>query len=60
MDARAIDPTTFNLSVKKSNGGEEVAHRHPSQIMAEIRHLDTEAASVLNRIQSLIGDPFTE
>ena len=29
MDAKSIDQTTFDLSVKNPNGGEEIAHRSP-------------------------------
>src|SRR5213080_636709 len=36
VDAKNIDPTTFDLSVKNPNGGEEVAHRSPEAIMDEI------------------------
>ncbi len=31
-----IDPTTFDLSVKNPNSGEEVVHRSPQEIMDEI------------------------
>ena len=47
MDAKTIDPTTFDLSVKNPNGGEEVAHRSPQEIMDEIAALDAESAEVL-------------
>ena len=30
VDAKSIDPTTFDLSVKNPNGGEEIAHRSPA------------------------------
>ena len=30
VDAKTIDPTTFDLSVKNPNGGEEVKHRSPA------------------------------
>jgi type I restriction enzyme M protein len=32
-DAKTIDPTTFDLSVKNPNGGEEVTHRRPQDII---------------------------
>ena len=35
MDASTIDPKTVDLSVKNPNGGEEVAHRSPQEIMDE-------------------------
>ncbi len=51
MDAKSIDQTTFDLSVKNPNGGEEVAHRSPAGIMDEIVALDAESAEVLEEIQ---------
>ncbi len=45
--SKDIDPTTFDLSVKNPNGGEEVAHRSPQEIMDEIAALDAESAEVL-------------
>src|SRR5467141_3186046 len=44
VDAKTIDPATFDLSVKNPNGGEAVAHRSPQEIMAEMASLDTESA----------------
>ncbi|MFH1177749.1 MAG: hypothetical protein V1750_10110, partial [Acidobacteriota bacterium] len=44
VDAGSIDQTTFDLSVKNPNGGEEVAHRSPQEIMDEITALDAESA----------------
>jgi type I restriction enzyme M protein len=54
VDAAAIDPTTFDLSVKNPNGGEEIAHRTPQAIMAEIALLDGESAAVLAKIRRLL------
>ena len=54
VDVAAIDPKTFDLSVKNPNGGEEIAHRSPQEIMDEIAALDAESAEVLERIQSLL------
>ena len=47
VDANAIDPATFDLSVKNPNGGEEVTHRSPQAIIEEIIALDAESAEVL-------------
>ena len=44
VDAKSIDQTTFDLSVKNPNGGEEVTHRSPKTIMDEIAALDAESA----------------
>jgi type I restriction enzyme M protein len=54
VDARNIDKNTFDLSVKNPNGGEEIAHRSPQEIMAEIAALDTESAAVLENIKALL------
>jgi len=49
-----IDPTTFDLSVKNPNGGEEVVHRSPQKIMKELADLDKESAKVLTKIRELL------
>ena len=54
MDAGSIDQTTFDLSVKNPDGGEEVAHRSPQAILDEIAALDAESAEVLGRIRTLL------
>jgi len=54
IDANSIDQTTFELSVKNPNGGEEVVHRDPEAIMREIAELDTESAQVLEKIKALL------
>jgi type I restriction enzyme M protein len=50
----AGDTATFDLSVKNPNGGEEVIHRSPQAIMAEIAALDAESAEVLANIRRLL------
>ena len=54
VDAKTIDPTTFDLSVKNPNGGEEIAHRSPAGNMDEIASLDAESAEVLAGIKGLL------
>lgn len=54
VDAKTIDQTTFDLSVKNPNGGEEIAHRTPAEILDEITALDAESAEVLANIRSLL------
>ena len=54
VDAQNIDQTTFDLSVKNPNRGEEVAHRSPEEIMDEIAALDSESAEVLQTIRELL------
>jgi len=51
---RSIDQTTFDLSVKNPNGGEEVTHRSPEDILQEIAALDAESAQVLASIRGLL------
>lgn len=55
VDTKGIDEETFDLSVKNPNGGEEVVHRKPKEIMAEIAKLDAESAKVLEKIRGLVG-----
>ncbi len=54
VDVNTIDQTTFDLSVKNPNGGEEVTHRSPEDIMDEIAALDAESAEVLANIRGLL------
>lgn len=54
VDLAAIDSKTFDLSVKNPNGGEEIAHRSPQEIMDEIAALDTESAEILQTIRGLL------
>ena len=63
VDATTIDTTTYDLSVKNPNGGEEVIHRSPQAIMNEVAALDAESADVLANIRSLeshLQSVFTE
>ncbi len=54
VNVRDIDPTTFDLSVKNPDGGEEVVHRIAQDIMDEIAELDGESAEVLATIRRLL------
>jgi type I restriction enzyme M protein len=54
VDAKTINQTTFDMSVKNPNGGEEVKHRSPKTIMDEIAALDAESATVLAKIRELL------
>lgn len=54
VDVKSLDQKTFDLSVKNPNGGEQVAHRTPQEILAEIAVLDSESAEALNRIKALL------
>jgi type I restriction enzyme M protein len=54
IDAKTIDQSTFDLSVKNPNGQEEVIHRTAEAIMDEIATLDAEGAKVLRNIKALL------
>ncbi len=54
VDIADIDKTTWDLSVKNPNGGEEVVHRGPREILDEIAALDAESAEVLATIRRLV------
>lgn len=54
VDAVAIDPMTFDLSVKNPEGSGEVMHRDPEEIMDEIIALDVRSADVLQNIRRLL------
>jgi type I restriction enzyme M protein len=54
VDIKSIDQTTFDLSVKNPDGGEEVVHRSPEDILDEIASLDAESSEVLANIRGLI------
>lgn len=51
---RSLSTAEVDLSVKNPNGGEEIAHRSPQEIMEEIAALDAESAEVLGRIKALL------
>ncbi len=54
VDISTIDQKTFDLSVKNPNGGEEIVHKSPKDIMKEIAALDAESAEVLENIKALL------
>jgi type I restriction enzyme M protein len=54
VPATRVNLDTFDLSVKNPNGGEEVVHRSPADILDEIAALDAEAAEVLTSIRELL------
>jgi type I restriction enzyme M protein len=54
VDAKTINQTTFDLTVKNPNGGEEIKHRSPEAIMDEIATLDAKSAEVLGNIRGLL------
>ncbi|MCL1957413.1 MAG: SAM-dependent methyltransferase, partial [Fibromonadales bacterium] len=54
VDAKNIDQTTFDLSVKRPNQKEETALRSPQKILKEIKALDEESARILGAISGLV------
>jgi len=54
VDLADIDTKTYDLSVTKPNGGDEVALRTPQEILDEIITLDAESAVVVARIRELV------
>jgi type I restriction enzyme M protein len=54
VDAKAVDPATFDLSVKNPSGEEGVTHRTPATIFDEIIALDSEAAKILDTVKALL------
>jgi type I restriction enzyme M protein len=54
VDVSGVDTGSFDLSVKNPDGGEEVVHRSPIEILDEIAALDAESANVLQAIRSLL------
>jgi type I restriction enzyme M protein len=54
VDVASLNTTTYDLSVKNPNGGEEIALRSPQDILDEIAALDAQSAEVLATIRGLI------
>jgi type I restriction enzyme M protein len=54
VDVSTINSETWDLSVKNPNGNNEVIHRSPTEIIAEIEALDAGNQSILNRIKALL------
>ncbi len=55
VNVSGIDHETWDLSVKNPNGGEEVVHRSPEEIIKDISRGDAEAAGILEGIKGLLG-----
>lgn len=49
-----LDIATYDLSVKNPNRNDEVQHRNPQDIIAEIAKLDAESADIIKKIQALL------
>ena len=54
VDVSKINQKNWDLSVKNPNGNDDVVHRSPAEIIAEIDELDLENQSILKRIRELL------
>ena len=54
VDASTIDQETWDLSVRNPNSNDELIHRLPTEIIAEIELLDIENQAILQRIKDLL------
>lgn len=54
VDAKSIDKTTFDLSVKNPNKADETELRDPKDIIAEMVALDAESAAILKNIEAML------
>lgn len=54
VERSAIDPVSFDLSVKNPDAGEVVALRSPEAILEEITALDLKSAGILAEIRALL------
>ena len=54
VNVKDVDTSTFDLSAKNPNKKEETVLRSPDEIIAEMKALDEESASILNEIQELL------
>jgi type I restriction enzyme M protein len=54
VDVSIVNQETWDLSVKNPNGNDEVIHRSPAEIIAEIEALDGENHAILQRIRALL------
>jgi type I restriction enzyme M protein len=54
VDAKSVDRTTFDLSVKNPNKAEAAMLRDPKSVIAEITALDAESAEILAGIGRML------
>lgn len=54
VDISTLDQSTYDLSVKNPNKGEEVSLREPKKILEEIKELDKESSEILDEIKKLL------
>jgi type I restriction enzyme M protein len=54
VDVSTINDKTWDLSVKNPSRNDEVIHRSPADIIAEIETLDSSNQEILTRIKALL------
>ena len=54
IDVSTVNQETWDLSVKNPKGNDEVIHRSPAEIIAEIESLDSENQAILQQIKELL------
>jgi type I restriction enzyme M protein len=54
VDAKTVDKTTYDLSVKNPNKADEAELRDPKDIIAEMVALDAESAEILSGIGRML------
>ena len=54
VDISKIDQKTWDLSAKNPNRNDEVVHRSPAEIIAELESLDIANQAILQRIKNLL------
>jgi type I restriction enzyme M protein len=54
VDVSIVDKDTWDLSVKNPNGNDEVLHRAPAEIIAEIEAIDVESRTILQKLKELL------
>jgi type I restriction enzyme M protein len=54
VDVETVSNKTWDLSVKNPNRNDEVIHRPPAEIIAEIESLDSARQEILSRLKALL------
>jgi type I restriction enzyme M protein len=54
VNVSTINQETWDLSVNNPNGNDEIIHRSPAEIIAEIEALDSDNQEILRRIKELL------
>ena len=54
VDVSTVNKETWDLSVRNPNSKDEIVHRPPAEIIAELEALDVENQAILERIKALL------